>query len=94
MEEPLTTEPINHLLAINFDRRVSPDVAKSQLLAFKATKDMTLADVEARITQLSGRAVTTLPPGESRTSNWYHHLLWINHDDEISAYSPFMYMLE
>jgi hypothetical protein len=63
-----TTESIYHLLAINFDRRVSPDVAKSQLLAFKATKDMTLADVEARITQLSGRAVTTLPPGESRTN--------------------------
>jgi hypothetical protein len=63
-----TTKSIYHLLVNNFDHRFSPGVAKAQLLAFKATKDMILANVEALNTQLSNQAITTLPPDESHTN--------------------------
>jgi hypothetical protein len=63
-----TTKSIYHLLVNNFDHRFSSGVAKAQLLAFKATKDMIPAIVEALITQLSNQAITTLPPDESHTN--------------------------
>ncbi|RPH76288.1 MAG: hypothetical protein EHM77_09355 [Planctomycetaceae bacterium] len=41
-------------------------MAKTQLRDFKVTKDLSLAKIESLLTQLSSRAVSTLPPGESR----------------------------
>ena len=61
-----STESIYHLLSVNFDKRISPEVAKTQLRDFKVTKDLSLAKIESLLTQLSSRAVSTLPPGESR----------------------------
>jgi len=60
------TDSIYHLLAVNFDKRVTPEQAKQQLRDFKVTRDMTMAKLEGTLTQLSSRAVATLPPGESR----------------------------
>ena len=61
-----STESIYHLLSVNFDRRISPEAAKTQLREFKVSKDSNLAKVEGTLTQLSSRAVSTLPPGDSR----------------------------
>jgi hypothetical protein len=61
-----STESIYHLLSVNFDRRISPESAKTQLRDFKVQKDHNLAKIESLLTQLSSRAVSTLPPGESR----------------------------
>jgi hypothetical protein len=54
------------LLAVNFDKRVTPEQAKAQLRDFKVTRDMTMAKLESTLTQQSNRADATLPPEESR----------------------------
>jgi hypothetical protein len=63
-----TTKSIYHLLVNNVDHRFSSAVAKAQLLAFQATKDMILAIAEALITTLSNQVITTLPTDESHTN--------------------------
>ena len=57
---------IYHNLAIHFDRRITPEEAKVQLINFKASKNSTLAKIEAHLMTLCNRASTALPAGEAR----------------------------
>ena len=56
-----------HQLAIRFDTRTPPEIARNQLFNYKATKDKTLAQIESDIMSLTYRACDIYPPGESRT---------------------------
>src|SRR5450830_471403 len=61
-----------HQLALRFDTRISPEDAKLGLFQYKAPKDKTLAQVESHIMNLSYRANSIFPAGESR--NISHNL--------------------
>ena len=61
-----TIDNIYHNLTIHFDRRITPEEAKVQLINFKASKNSTLAKIEAHLMTLCNRASTALPPGEAR----------------------------
>jgi hypothetical protein len=63
---------IYHNLLINFDKRISPEEAKQQLLSLKISKDLTLAKAEAKIMLLASRAASQMPEGPSRTA--YYNL--------------------
>jgi hypothetical protein len=62
---------IYHNLLINFDKRISPEEAKQQLLAYKVPKTCTLAKAESNIMLLASRAASQMPEGISRT-NYYN----------------------
>jgi hypothetical protein len=59
---------IYHNLLLHFDRRISPEAARHQLMVYKAPKDATLASAEAHIMSLANRAASLLPPGPSRSA--------------------------
>ena len=59
---------IYHNLIINFDKRLSPHYAKSQLYAYKVPKAITLAKAESQIMSLASRTASVLPEGPSRTA--------------------------
>lgn len=63
---------IYHNLLINFDKRLSAEDAKQQLLSYKITKNSTLAKAESAIMLLASRAASQMPEGESRTA--YYNL--------------------
>lgn len=63
---------IYHNLLINFDKRLSPEEAKQQLIAIKISKDMNLAKAESKIMLLASRASSQMPEGPSRTA--YYNL--------------------
>jgi len=68
----MDTSAIFHNLLLNYDKRITAEDARSQLVGFKANKGQDLADVEAHIIKLIGRAATALPAGETRTA--YYNL--------------------
>ena len=53
-------------LLLHFDRRVSAEECKKQLLEYKAPKNSNLAKVEAHIMELAHRATAEIPHGPSR----------------------------
>jgi hypothetical protein len=59
---------IYHNLLLHFDRRISPEAARHQLMVYKAPKNATLASAEAHIMSLANRAASLLPPGPSRSA--------------------------
>jgi len=63
-------ESIYHLFMLNFDRRLTPTEAKTQLNNFKAQKNHNLARVTTQIGQLAVRANSILPEGESRNHSY------------------------
>lgn len=63
---------IYHNLLVNFDKRMSPDEAKSQLYSLKLSKNTTLAKAEAQIMLLASRIASQLPEGPSRVQ--YYNL--------------------
>ena len=63
----LPIEEIYKALSLNFDRRMHPDVAKTQLGSLRAAKNQTLANIEARIMKLAQRSSELIPEGRSRT---------------------------
>lgn len=68
----MDTSAIFHNLLLNYDKRISAEDARNQLIGFRANKSQDLAAVEAHIIKLVGRAASALPPGESRTA--YYNL--------------------
>jgi len=59
---------IYHNLLINFDKRLSPEDAKTQLSNYKIPKTSTSAKAEGQIMILAGRVASALPSGLSRTN--------------------------
>lgn len=60
-------ETIYHNLLINFDNRLTPEDAKTQLSNFKIPKASSLAKAESQIMILASRTASALPEGPSRT---------------------------
>ncbi len=67
---------IYHNLMLHFDKRITPDCAKTQLASFKANKGSTLASVEAHLMTLCNRASSAYPAGSSRTA--YYNIEYCN----------------
>lgn len=65
-----TIESIFHNFMLHYDRRLSPEDARLQLLTYKAPKMAPLQKVESKIMNLATRASATLPPGASRAANF------------------------
>jgi hypothetical protein len=63
---------IFHNLLVNYDRRITAEEARSQLMSYKVGRNGSLADAESRIVKLIGRASTAFPVGESRKA--YYNL--------------------
>jgi hypothetical protein len=63
-------ESIYHLFMLNFDKRITPLEAKLQLNTYKAQKNQNLAKVTTHISQLSVRANSILPEGDSRNHSY------------------------
>ena len=63
---------IYHNLLVNFDKRLAPEDAKSQLNTYKVPKSHTLAKAESQIMVLAGRIASALPEGPSRAA--YYNL--------------------
>lgn len=68
----MDTASIFHNLLLNYDRRLSAEQARNQLIGYKVPRSADLATAEAHIVKLIGRAATALPTGESR--NTYYNL--------------------
>ena len=68
----MDTSAIFHNLLLNYDKRISAEDARNQLMGFVANKSQDLASVEAHIIKLVGRAASAMPPGESRKA--YYNL--------------------
>jgi hypothetical protein len=65
-------QTIYHNLLINFDKRLSAEEAKQQLLSYKISKNSTLAKAESSIMLLASRAASQMPEGSSRIA--YYNL--------------------
>jgi hypothetical protein len=63
---------IYHNLLINFDKRLSAEEAKQQLLSYKISRNSTLAKAESSIMLLASRAASQMPEGSSRVA--YYNL--------------------
>ncbi len=63
---------IFHNLLLNYDRRLSAEEARNQLIGYRVPKNSTLASAEAHIVKLIGRAATAMPTGPTR--NDYYNL--------------------
>ena len=63
---------IYHSLLVNFDKRLAPEDAKTQLSSYKIPTSATLAKAESHIMVLAGRVASALPEGPSRTA--YYNL--------------------
>ena len=68
----MDTAAIFHNLLLNYDKRLTAEEARSQLIGYKVPKSGNLASAEAHIVKLIGRAATALPTGPSR--NAYYNL--------------------
>ena len=63
---------IYHNLLVNFDKRLAPEDAKTQLNTYKIPKSHSLAKAESQIMVLAGRIASALPEGPSRAA--YYNL--------------------
>jgi hypothetical protein len=68
----MDTAAIFHNLLLNYDKRLTAEDARNQLIGYKVPKSGNLASAEAHIVKLIGRAATALPTGPSR--NAYYNL--------------------
>ena len=66
MDNGESASTIFHYLILNYDRRVSPELARNQLLSYKATRSSTLAATMSQIMKLANRASSVIPKGPSR----------------------------
>jgi hypothetical protein len=65
-----TIESIYHNLVLHYDRRLTPEEARLQLMAYKAPKSQSLQKVEGKIMMLATRASANLPAGQSQAANF------------------------
>ena len=68
----MDSHSIFHNLLLNYDKRLTAEEARNQLIGYKTPKGGNLASTEAHIVKLIGRAATALPTGPSR--NAYYNL--------------------
>jgi len=63
---------IFHNLLLNYDRRLTAEEARNQMIGYKVPRNSNLAAAEAHIVKLIGRAATAMPTGPTR--NDYYNL--------------------
>ena len=62
-----SVDSIYHLFALHFDSRISPEVARKQLYAFKIPKSSNLAIATTEIMELASRIASQMPTGDARS---------------------------
>jgi len=61
-----SVESIFHIFLSHYDKRMQPEAARTQLMAYRAPKSSDFARAEAHIEELAGRVVSNMPAGEVR----------------------------
>lgn len=92
-------ESIFHIFLSHYDKRLQPEAARTQLMAYKVPKGSDFAKAEAHIEELAGRVVSNMPAGQTREAAYnaeiitgltrslppQSSILVINTNNEISA---------
>ena len=66
MDHGKSIESIFHIFLSHYDKRIQPEAARAQLMAYRIPKSSDFARAEAHIEELATRAVSNMPAGNTR----------------------------